>query len=349
LPFDYLTQKGYIAEWCHKDDSEKVLPLVASGRYDAVITPRIVWPIEGVGDKWIAANHKFGLAWLYEIDDDAFSPGIIERQTRLFASEAAKGVTQLEWERNERIRLVSMSDGVIVSTQRLATVVRNHIAEDVPVYVVPNAIDAQWFRRTLQECGRVPELDGKLTIGWAGGTREMLDLVPVAQAWSVIAERYPEVHFVVQGYIPDNLANCVPKHRRTTLPWLELHEYPRAMLNFDIGCCAVAPIVFNTSKSAIKWYEMTLAGATCVVSPTVYGKEVTNGYDGLIADTPEQWVTALSQLIESAELRRTLLRNARKTVMTDHSLEANYWRWPQAWSDAIERFRTKPRLVLATA
>ncbi len=136
-----------------------------------------------------------------------------------------------------------------------------------------------------------------------------------------------------------------------TLPWLPVEEYPRALLNIDIGCCSVAPLLFNTAKSCIKWYEMTLAGAACVVSPTLYGREVTDGDNALVAETAEQWVAQLSRLIEDAEFRRTIQRNARRTVMTEHSLEQNWWRWPSAWATMLDQFRAKQsrRLVLATA
>jgi glycosyltransferase involved in cell wall biosynthesis len=348
-PFAELEQRGFIAEWAHKDKADQILPLVAVGRYDAVITPRIVWPVENIGEQWIRAIHNAGLAWIYEVDDDVFSPRIVERQMRVFPSEAKKGADQLEWERLERIKLLKSCDGVTVASQRLATIVRRYAPEGTPVYWIPNAIDAKWFKSTLRGIGRIPELEGKLTIGWAGGAREEADMKPLAQAWPIIAERYPDVQFVIQGHMSDSLYHCLPRDRLHTLPWLQLHEYPRALINFDIGCCSVAPLVFNTSKTAIKWYEMTLAGVTCVVSPTLYGPEVTDGEDALVADTVDQWVTALSRLIESEELRRTLSRNARRKVMEEHSLEQNWWRWPEAWSDAIERFRAKPRLVLASA
>jgi len=350
-PFDELQRHGFIAEWCHKDASDKVLPLVAAGRYDAVITPRIVWPAEGIGDVWIKAIHKAGLAWLYEVDDDVFTPGIVQRQYQLFEKERAKGYEQLEWERLEKFRLLKMCDGITVSTQRLKTIVETYVTTDVPTYVIPNAIDTAWWKETLQGVGRIPELDGRLTIGWAGGTRQDIDVLPLASAWAEVARRYPDVMFVVQGHIPQVLADCVPQNRRVTLPWLELHEYPRALQNIDIGCCIVAPTAFNTAKSCIKWYEMTLAGSSCVVSTTLYGKETNQfGYeDALVAQTASDWVSALSRLVESAEYRRTIRRNARRTVMEHHSLANNWWRWPDAWSSAIERFRSQPRLVLASA
>ena len=349
-PFAELERHGVIAEWCHKDQSESVLTLLAAGRYDVIVTPRIVWPAEGLGERWVNAIHNAGIAWIYEVDDDVYSPIIVERQMRLFESERLKGAYQLEWERNERIRLLTMCDGITVSTKRLATIVKNYAPEGTPVKVVPNAIDARWFRETLHGCDRVPQLMGKLTIGWAGGTREDADLKPLIEAWPVIAERYPDVMFVIQGHISEALADSVPIERRATLPWLPIPEYPRAMLNVDIACCVVAPLMFNTSKSCIKWYEFTLAGAVCVVSPTTYGREVTDGVDGLVAESTEEWVEALSRLIESAELRRTLRREARRKVMTEYSLENNWQNWPLAWADAVEHFKDKEsrRLVLAT-
>ena len=348
-PFRELEQRGYIAEWCHKNDSDKVLPLVAQGRYDAVITPRIVWPVEGIGEAWVNVIHKAGLAWLYEIDDDIFSPRIVDRQMRVFPAEAAKGEKQLEWERNERIKMLTVCDGVTVSSRRLATIARQYAPADTPVYHIPNSIDAKWFKETLRGIGRIPELEGKLTVGWAGGAREEADMKPLAEAWTVIAERYPHVEFVIQGHMSDSLYHSIPDERRHSLPWLSLEEYPRALINLDIGCCIVAPLVFNTSKTCIKWYEMTLAGVACVVSPTLYGAEVTDGEDALVAETSEQIVDALSRLIEDAELRRTISRNARRTVMEKYTLEKNWQNWPLAWLDAIERFRSKPRLILATA
>lgn len=347
-PFAELEKRGFIAEWCHKDDSDKILPVVAAGRYDAIITPRIVWRKEGVGDRWLRAIRRAGLAWIYEVDDDVFSPRIVDRQSNLFENEAARGKDQLEWERRERIRFMSDADGITVTTQRLATQIKRYVP-DANVYVVPNAIDAKWFRDTLRGCTRVPELKGKLTIGWAGGNREDVDVIPLAESWSVLAKKFQHVMFVVQGHIPKVLAECVPQDRRLTLPWVALPEYPRAMLNADIGCCCVAPMVFNTSKSAIKWYEYTLAGAACVVSDTVYGKEVTPYHDALVATTTEEWIAHLSALVESDDLRRTIQHNARYTVMTQHTLQTNWWRWPAAWSDAIDRFRSKPQLVLASA
>jgi glycosyltransferase involved in cell wall biosynthesis len=342
-PFEELERRGYIAEWAHKDQSDKVLPLIAQGRYDAVITPRIVWPVDKIGDRWINAIHRAGLAWIYEADDDFYSPRIVERQMRVFEKERAKGFDALEWERNERIRLLAKCDGVTVSSPRLATVVRRYAPSHIPVYTIPNAIDTRWFKEVLRGVKRVIP---PLTVGWAGGQREHADILPLAEAWAIVAKRYPHVNFVIQGYIPKPLNDSIPADRRHTLPWLPLQEYPRAMLNTDIACCAVAPLVFNTAKTCIKWYEFTMARSACVVSPTLYGREVTDGKDALVAETSQEWAEQIGRLIEDETLRRSIRRNARRKVVTEHSLHANWWRWLDAWADAVDRFRSRPQLAL---
>lgn len=320
---------------------EKVLDQLVWGHYDVVVTPRIVWPIEGDGDRWIREIHRLGIAWVYEFDDDVLSPSITRRQIRLFESERLKGAEQLERERVQRVKLIRQADGVTVSSRRLQTVAEMYT--DRPVHVVPNAIDTDWFRETLRGCRRVVP---PLTIGWAGGTREDADLKPMITAWGILAARYPDLHFVVQGHISKALADAVPQQQRTTLPWLPLEEYPRALLNIDIGCCSVAPLLFNTSKTPIKLWEMTMAGAVCVVSPTLYGPYVEDGEDGLIAETPEEWVEALERLVLDATLRRRLYRNQRRRIAEYHSLKKNWWRWLDAWDDILTTFRAKPRILI---
>jgi glycosyltransferase involved in cell wall biosynthesis len=118
------------------------------------------------------------------------------------------------------------------------------------------------------------------------------------------------------------------------------------MLNVDIACCSVAPLVFNTAKTPIKWYEFTMAGAACVVSPTLYGREVVDGETALVAETPQEWASSIGRLIEDETLRRSIRRAARKTIVTEHSLQNNWQHWLIAWADAVERFRSRPRLAL---
>lgn len=344
-PFRALQERGFFAHWKLKDDPELVsqyftdrLPFA----FDAVLLPRLSWSDWDVGDRYIRALHKAGMAVIYEVDDDAFSPGIVGRQYTVHDQERAKGWDQLEQDRLDRIHVLQQVDGVTVTNRRLATIIRQYT--DKPVEIVPNAIDTQWFRTVLHGVKRaVPPL----TIGWVGGARYTEDLTPVAQAWGRIAKRYPDVRFVLQGHISEALADAVPEDRLHAFRWQPLETYPQPMLNVDIGCCAVAPKLFNTAKTPIKLWEMTMAGAVCVVSPTLYGPVVTDGEDALIAETVDEWEAALARLIDDQALRRALWRNQRRRVAREHSMQVNWWRWPAAWQSIIEQFRVRPRLAVA--
>lgn len=337
-PFAELRRRGVYAQSVHKDESDKFLTKIAAGYYDAVVTPRIAWP-GGVGTPWQRAIRAAGLVWIYEIDDDVYSEAIVGRQYRIFEHERALGMDGLEVRRQERIAAINACDAITVSSRRLATVVSAYTTK--PVFVVPNAIDARWFTSVIRSAktvnDRLPELRGKLTIGWAGGTRDTTDMTIMAEAWRIIEKKYPHVDFVVQGHISERLVGLDRVH---TLPWVPLPDYPRALVNIDIGCCSVAPTIFNSAKTPIKWFEFTLARAPCVVSHTLYGQVVTHNVDGYVARDLDDWVDGLSRMIEDPAYRRSIRQSARRTVMEHHSLENNWWRWPDAWTQAIQRVRT---------
>jgi glycosyltransferase involved in cell wall biosynthesis len=112
------------------------------------------------------------------------------------------------------------------------------------------------------------------------------------------------------------------------------------MRSIDIGCASVAPNHFNRCKTPIKIWELTLAGAAVVVSPTLYEQAVTDEQDGLIAESAADWTRALLRLVDDCDLRRRLQRAQRRRIATDHALKNHVLDWPRAWTQIIEHFRT---------
>jgi glycosyltransferase involved in cell wall biosynthesis len=349
FPFGELRRRGYFAHFKSKDDPECLAPewpYLLATRFDAVILPRMAWSDYAVGQRYIRAMHQAGLTVIYELDDDALSPAIVQRQYLTHDVERDKGLAQLEQDRLDRIQCIRQCDGVTVTTRRLKTIVGQYT--DAPIEVVPNAIDTRWWRQVTHTGRRVIP---PLTIGWAGGSRYPEDLVPMAEAWGRIARTDDSVRFVVQGHLSPVIAEAVPAHRLRVIPWLPIEQYPVGLLNIDIGCCSVAPKLFNTAKTPIKLWEFTMSGAVSVVSPTLYGPVAQDGEDCLVAETADQWESALRRLIASREMRKRLWRNQRRRVATEHSLEANWWRWPLAWSNIIDQWRAeqaRPRVLVAS-
>lgn len=347
-PFAELQRHGVFAHWKARADPEFELPAFRAKlphNFDAVVLPRVSFNHHHEAVDFVRRFHSVGLAVIVEVDDDLYSPAITERAYLTQETEHAKGLARLEQERLARIDVLRLCDGVTVSSRRLATIVSAYT--DAPVEVVPNAIDTRWFREVLHGVSRVVP---PLTIGWAGGARHAEDLAPVAEAWSNLARRYPDLTFVVQGHMLEVLIEALPPDRCRRLPWLDLEIYPRALRNFDIGCASVAPKLFNTAKTPIKVWEYACAGVPTVASPTLYGPTIDDGHDGLLAETAAEWESALARLVEDAQLRRDLWRNQRRRIAAQYSLAQNWFRWPNAWTRILAQFHSRPsRPRLATA
>jgi glycosyltransferase involved in cell wall biosynthesis len=210
---------------------------------------------------------------------------------------------------------------------------------------VENAIDTRWFRAVVKHAKR--EVPG-LTIGWAGGARPDSDLAPMAEAWGRVAAARPEVTFVVAGFQPDIIGEYVSPERVKRLAWLPVEAYPLNLAQLDIACCAVADEPFSRCKTPIKAWESTLAGSAVVATPTLYGRTIEHGVDGLLAETADEWETALLALVDDPAYRRQLRKAQRRRIAERHSLERNAWKWPSAWAQIVTAYRenrSRPRLL----
>lgn len=326
-PITELQRQGYKGiEWGAKDDDRLALIF---HQYDAVVLPRLHWPAEEEEQaaRWFFTLRMAGLKIIYELDDDLISDYFVNRI--IFKD----GVSQefAVGKRNSILRTIRKCDGVTVSSQRLATLLRAHDI-NLPIYVVPNYIDVNWFRQVMKKGER--QVHG-LTIGWAGGARPDADVAEMAEAWLRISRRFPNVKFVVQGHHARIIYDTVPNNRIIPLDWMPIQTYPLGMMNIDIGCCPLSDNPFNRCKTPIKAMEFALAGAAVVASPVLYSQIIEDGKNGFIARTADEWENALARLVVNYEERRRMHRNLLATVKKNHSLERNAWRWMDAWSTII--------------
>lgn len=333
-PITALEKAGYHCGWDIKDNA--LIGAIAT-LFDGYLLPRISWPSteRRTAEAWFFSVRAAGKLVVYDADDDVFTAAETHRRVELGWTEG-KTYEQLEQERFQRIWAMQQCDGVTVSTQRLATIVRSFTTK--PVIVVPNAIDLVWFRGVVRATTR--QIPG-VTIGWAGGRRHDRDVEDMATAWGSIARRFPSTRFVVQGHQPPVILDHVPFERIARLPWMALETYPSGLAQIDIGCCAVADTPFNRPKSNIKAMEYSAAGAAVVASPTLYAGLVDDGYSGFIAGSAGEWEDALAQLVEQHATRKMMAKRLLKTVERKHSLDGNLWRWPSSWQAIADDAATR--------
>lgn len=298
-----------------------------------LVVPQMTSPDIETAREWLDARRPMVKAIVYETDDDTFTEDRIEH---LRAADFLQGRTLNEIRREQEVArwFVDQCDGVTVTTEPLAAVVRSFT--DKPVCVVPNALDVRWFRAHLAY--RPPWAD-ILTIGYAGGRRAERDLVPMARAWGRIAERYPDVRFVIATpTTPTVLYRYVPENRFIRLGWLGLEDYPLAY-QVDIGCCSVVDNAFNRCRSPIKSWEYSVAGAAVVATPTLYGECIDSDDlhgTGLLASTADKWEWMLNHYIEYPDARQFYGSHLREHVEQHHNLDTELHRWMDAYGAIVD-------------
>lgn len=283
-----------------------------------------------LAEEWLRDVRKRARAVIYEADDDLWTEGFTEH---IVSSRFQQGLTvnQLEEQRKANQWFVSKVDGVTVSSEPLAEVVRQYT--DAPVVVVPNALDVRWFRAQLAPKSRWADT---LTIGWAGGRRPDRDIAEMAIAWGRIAKRYPEIQFVVCGPSrPTPIFEAVGDDARIIMiPWLDWDSYPQAY-QVDIGCCSVADTPFSRAKTPIKAWEYAAAGAAVVATPTLYG-DCAEGRT-FVAESEDAWERALSEMIEDERWRIDSSARLMQHVTASHALDTQAARWPEAYAAILNR------------
>ena len=218
------------------------------------------------------------------------------------------------------------ADGAIATTEELAAEMRE---QREVVLVLPNIFDeathaaSRYARRCRLEAGE----DGHVRLGYAGGTRtHQKDFAQAAPALARVLAARPQTLLVLfqeaenqRGLVqieefPELEAFADRIEWRDMVP---LAELPGELARFDIS---LAPLEvgnrFCESKSELKFFEASLAGACTIASPTgPFRRAITEGVTGLLAADDAQWEAALLRLVDDPVLRARMARSAYHDVL----------------------------------
>lgn len=211
--------------------------------------------------------------------------------------------------------------GVTVASPLLAKYCRD-VVGCKNVHVFPNTIDPSHYDPI-----RAVRTDKRVRVLWQGGMSHLIDWYPLREALRTICQKYKDkITFVCFGEYFDWIHEVVPADMFEYHPWVEYPAYrlKRGLLNADINLAPLANNVFNSCKSAIKWYESAIfedrPEATLAQRGPVFN-EIEDGVTGLLFSTPEEFVEKLSLLIEDEQLRLRLHAAAHKWVLANRTSE----------------------------
>lgn len=196
------------------------------------------------------------------------------------------------------------------------------------VHLIPTTIDTEFHK---PDSGTTRT--NKVVIGWSGSISTIKHFEIVIPVLKKLINRYPnqlEIHVVGQGNYAHPQLPIISKNWSTETEVKDLNE-------FDIGIMSLPNDEWVKGKCGLKGLSYMACGVATVMSKVGVNSEIIiHGENGYLAETEDEWVTYLSQLIENPELRAKLGAAGRKTVVDKYSVQANKHHYVEVFNSLIK-------------
>ena len=243
---------------------------------------------------------------IFDLEDNRFVGTNIEKQS---LTQRMRGATKTEF-------LVKTADHVISSSPALNDVCRELNDYNQSTYI-SSSINTERF---------VPNNsyrnDHKIVIGWTGtfSTQLYLDLLrPVF----IELKKHRDFKLIVIG----DFEYEFPEMDLEVIQWTAQNEIAD-LQKFDIGVYPLTTDEWVMGKSGLKAIQYMSFGLPCVATDVSTVQQfIVTGENGFLVKTEDEWVVALTELIDDAALRKRIGENARQTVLerfSKHVIKKQY-------------------------
>jgi glycosyltransferase involved in cell wall biosynthesis len=251
---------------------------------------------------------------VYELDDDPFEIDPDNPSYGIYSNPIAHDSIQ---------HCLQIANLVTVSTEPLAERMRKY---NKNVVVIGNHIDESMLAMER------PKRD-RLTIGWAGGTSHIKDIMSASYGLKRIMDWHKDVdvHFIGADL---RFAIKTPRPIRFTGWTSNTTEYYQN-IDFDIGIAPLVPTRFAEAKSHIKPLEYGALGIPCVATDVYpYSNFIIDGVTGFLVRKDHEWTQRLRDLINDEAMRLEMGEAAKKLAST-WTIQEGYQKWESAYASLL--------------
>jgi glycosyltransferase involved in cell wall biosynthesis len=208
-------------------------------------------------------------------------------------------------------QILAVAHGVVTVNELTAAYVRGRNERVFIVNDSPQTEDFDAYRATIQ---RDPS---RITLGWIGSPYTAVSLFKIWEPLEDLFEEFPDLHLRLVGTGPPDGPN-VPrfeKVRWSSLPSYGHEEMIREVLAMDIGLFPLFRGDDSLARGALK-AAVYMSGGVAVVAQN-YGELpelISDGENGMLADSSQEWRDQLALLIRDGSLRQAIAARGLETV-----------------------------------
>jgi glycosyltransferase involved in cell wall biosynthesis len=220
---------------------------------------------------------------------------------------------------------LELADLITVTTDVLGEVYKPYCDN---VVSLPNCVDLNVWKK-------LPLMPHKeIRIGWFGGHSHYHDWRLLKEVLPAISKKYPQVKFVIMGQTFWDVLKHIKPEQIEVHTWVHNMAYPykAAILDLDMMIIPLQKDDFNICKSPIKWIEagsLFVPSVASAISPYIELHKEDNGI--FVDDDPLSWISAISMLVENEELRKSMGKAARRTVIEQFDMNTQWKLWKSAY------------------
>ncbi len=158
-----------------------------------------------------------------------------------------------------------------------------------------------------------------ICIGWSGSLTTLKHFDHAIPFLKKVKEKYGD-KISIKAIGDSNYKNAALNV--ISLGWRKDNEVEE-LSTFDIGIMPLPDDKWASGKCGLKGLQYMALEIPTIMSPVGVNSEIIqDGVNGFLATTEEEWITKLTQLIESKELRQKMGKAGRKTVEEKYSIES---------------------------
>lgn len=305
-PLTYLSEKGALRYSLHTVSEVEQIALELE-RCDLLIVMRACQPdalalVEDAVSK--------GIPVIYAIDDDFES---LDPATPLGQYYLQTG----GWKRLTTIC------GLANQVWAFSDVLKKKLQAVQPNIVVPPAIASlETIDELRQELRRPSSVGPRRTIGYAASLLHSTDVDSVAPVLKRLLSEFKDLHIELVGVRCEALLDHPRVQHFPALP--SIKEYYRFVLSrhWDVGIAPLLRSPSNDAKTDNKYREYAAVGIPAVYSDAPsYWRSVIDGYNGIIANTADDWLEGLTRLLTDDNYAKRLCTNAADDVESRYGIE----------------------------